>query len=116
MMNSSILFSTFVIIGAVYAEYLCVTRFIKMFLKGRVIDIVFQILNPIILIALFYVTNLYMNMGQFRLYFVLAFVFGFLLYKITFYKMLDKLHKLIYNKLTKLKALKYTKVGKFLLK
>lgn len=115
-MPNSIIFSIFVIIGAVFAEYLCLVNFVKLFLKHKMFKIIFQILDPFVAISLFYVTNLLINMGQFRLFTILAFVFGFLLYKITFYKMLDNLHKLIYNKLTKLKALKYTKLGKFMLK
>lgn len=87
-----------------------------MFLKNRIIFITFQILNVVLWFILFYTINLYLNMGQIRLYTYLGFLFGFGLYRITFYKILDNLHKLFYNKLTKLRAIKYTKLGSFILK
>lgn len=102
--------------GAIFCEYLCIVRFIKMFLKQSFWNVIFQIICPVVMMGLYYFTNLFFNMGVFRIYTIFGFVLGFFLYNITFYKILDKLHKTIYNKLTKLSSIKYTKLGKFILK
>ena len=114
-MNNNIVFACFVICGAMYREYICIEQLIKMFLKDR-FTVVYQILNPIVLGSLFFIINLYINLGQFRLYTIFAFVLGYLLYSVTFCKILDNLHKVIYNKLTMISGIKYTKLGKFILK
>ena len=115
-MNNGIVFACFVMIGAVFKEYLCIVKFLKMFLRSKIWDIIFQVLLPVVLIGLFFITNLVLNMGEIRLYTILAFMLGYVLYSLTFYKILDNLHKTIYNKLTKLGGIKYTKLGRFLLK
>lgn len=116
MLSTNIIFLCFVFIGAMFCEYLCIVKFIKMFLKHKVFDIFLQIVSPIVLVSLFFFTNLNVNMGTIRIYTFIAFIIGFMLYKLTFYKILDSFHKLIYNKLTKLKSLKYTKIGKIITK
>ena len=114
-MNSNIVFACFVIAGAIYCEYICLVKFIKMFIKNKLL-IMFQVINPVVLVSLFFMLNLYINLGQFRLYTIFAFIFGYVLYSVTFCKILDKLHKVIYNKLTMINGIKYTKLGKFILK
>lgn len=116
MIPESIIFCCFVLLGAFYSYFLCLVKFVKMFLKNRIINVLFQIINVVVLFVLFYVLNLYLNMGQIRLYTYIGFLLGFGLYKITFYKILDNLHKLFYNKLTRLSGIKYTKLGTFILK
>lgn len=115
-MNTNIVFACFVMIGALFKEYLCIVKFSRMFLKSRIWDIIFQILTPIVLVGLYSTTNLLINMGEFRLYTMLAFILGYFLYGMTFYKLLDKLHKVIYNKLTIGNGIKYTKFCRFVLK
>ena len=114
-MNSNIVFACFVIAGAIYREYICLVKFIKMFIKNKLL-IIFQVINPVVLVSLFFMLNLYINFGQFRLFTILAFIFGYVLYSVTFCKILDNLHKVIYNKLTMIDGIKYTKLGKFILK
>ena len=115
-MNNNIVFACCVIGGAVYREYICIVRFIKMFVKSKWINVIFQVLSPVILLSLYFTLNLYINYGMFRLYTILAFAFGYALYSVTFGKILDNLHKRIYNKLTMIGGIKYTKLGKFILK
>ena len=115
-MNNGIIFACFVMVGAVFKEYLCIVNFLKLIFRSKICDIIFQVLLPIVLIGLFFITNLILNMGEMRLYTILAFMFGYVLYGLTFYKILDNLHKTIYNKLTKIGGIKYTKLGRFLLK
>lgn len=115
-MNSNIVFACFVIGGAVYREYICLVHFIKMFVKSKWTKVLFQVLSPIILIGFYFVLNLYINFGEIRLYTILAFLLGYALYSVTFCKILDNLHKTIYNKLTMVGGIKYTKLGKFILK
>ena len=87
-----------------------------MFFKGKVFGILLQIIYPVVFIMGYYFTNLLVCMGQFRTYTIIGVLFGYLLCYITFYKLLDKLHKFIYNKLTLDNGIKYTKLGKFILK
>ncbi len=116
MIPDSIIFCCFALLGAIYSYYLCLVKFVKMFFKNRIINVLFQIINVVVLFGLFYTVNLYLNMGQIRFYTYMGFLLGFGLYKITFYKILDNLHKLFYNKLTRLRGIKYTKLGNFILK
>ena len=114
-MDSNIVFACFVIGGAIFREYICISEFIKLIL-GQKVNVVFQILNPIILIGVFFILNLYINFGMVRLYTFVAFAVGYVLYGVTFCKMLENLHKVIYNKLTMIGGIKYTKLGRFILK
>lgn len=116
MLSTNIIFVCFVCCGAIYAEYVCLVNFFKMFFKHKVIEILFQIFNPAVMVFLFFMTNLLLNMGTIRIYTFFGFYFGYLLYKTTFYKILDSFHKLIYNKFTKLKSLRYTRIGKIITK
>lgn len=116
MINNNIIFAYFAIAGATFAEIRCVINALKLVLKSKVWDILFQIIYPIIAIGLYTILNVIINFGQFRLYTLIAYLIGFALFSITFYKILDKMHKLIYNKLTMNNGIKYTKLGRFLLK
>lgn len=115
-MTTSLIFACFVIVGAVFCWYMCFIQFLKMFFKGKIFNFLCQITYPVVIFGLYYIAKLVLCMGKFRLYTVIAYIFGFILYYITFYKILDKLHKIIYNKLTDVNGIKYTKLGRFILK
>ena len=58
-MNNGIIFACFVMVGAVFKEYLCIVNFLKMIFRSKICDIIFQVLLPIVLIGLFFITNLF---------------------------------------------------------
>ena len=61
-----------------------------MFFKGKIFRFFLQMIYPVIFIIGYYITNLFVCMGQFRIYTIIGILFGYILCYITFYKILDK--------------------------
>lgn len=67
---------------------------------NRLLSVAVDLVLGITISAATFVLNIYYNYGQFRLYYVVAFVFGWVIYRKFFKALLDKAVTALYNLFT----------------
>ena len=85
--------------------------------KNNLLFIICDISFAIISFFLFWTLVNIINLGEFRLYFLLSYIIGFVIQKITLRKLFAKIIQKVYTlSINVIKTLKDSKLGRFLLK
>ncbi len=116
-MIQSNLFLVFLVIGFVVAILWELILFINNPIKNIIIKQIIEVPFAIVFVFLFFAMLINFNYGEFRMFLLVAYIFGFVIERKTLGKLFAKLNYWLYNKFIKVKNyLKQTKIGKRVLK
>lgn len=100
-------------IGLIYGILNITQKLKRIYILQIIVDIVFCLISTIIFLL---VIN-FINMGEFRLFLLIAYLIGFTIERITLGKIFAKGYKFVYNKIKHFnKKIANSKIGRIILK
>lgn len=98
-LNQPYIMLLFLLFGFLSGFIFDFNSFSKMFLRNKIFQNISIFFCTIITIFIFYICNLSLNYGQFRIYLIICFLISFTLQRIIFNKIVAKLTKKCYDRL-----------------